>query len=49
VIPIALFVGFLVIVVLWAMARRFASARASAEGILAGLLVATVMWSVAAG
>jgi hypothetical protein len=35
--PIALFVGFLVIVVLWAVARRFASARASAAGILAGL------------
>jgi hypothetical protein len=48
--PIALFVGFLVIVVLWVVARRFASARASAAGILAGLLVANLtVWQVAPG
>jgi hypothetical protein len=45
--PIALFIGFLV---LWAVARRFASAQGSVAGILAGLLVATlVTWSVAPG
>jgi hypothetical protein len=48
--PIALFVGFLVIVVLWAVARRFVSARASAAGIVIGLLVATLtVWQVAPG
>ena len=34
---IALFVGFRVIVAPWAVARCFASARASAAGVLAGL------------
>jgi hypothetical protein len=48
--PITLFIGFLVLVVLWAMARRFVSARASAAGILAVALAAVLAtWLIAPG